>query len=77
MSATIEKLREEIHALPKEDREALLALVIEDVEEPPLDFYPDWDAELDRRSAELRSGKVEGIPWEEVKRQIDSIVESK
>jgi putative addiction module component (TIGR02574 family) len=29
-----------------------------------------WIAEAHRRSAELRSGAVAGVPWEEVERQL-------
>jgi putative addiction module component (TIGR02574 family) len=29
----------------------------------------EWMAEIQRRSDELESGKVKGIPWEEVKRK--------
>jgi len=30
-----------------------------------------WSAEIERRSARLRSGETSGIPWPEVKRQIE------
>jgi putative addiction module component (TIGR02574 family) len=36
--------------------------------EPEIDAA--WREEARRRSAQLRSGEVTGIPWEEVRRQI-------
>jgi len=38
---------------------------------PETDFFlsPEMEEELDRRYEELKSGKVKGIPWEEVKNE--------
>jgi putative addiction module component (TIGR02574 family) len=70
MSVTAEQLLDAVLALPDEDRlevaEALIAS-LQPSDRPPLD--DSWREVIHRRSAELRSGKVVGIPWEEVRRQ--------
>lgn len=70
MSLATEQLLDDIMALSEEDRlilmEALVAS-LQPAEGPPFD--ESWRAIIERRSAELRSGKVVPIPWAEVKRQ--------
>lgn len=70
MSLTAEQLLDAVLALPDEDRlevtEALIAS-LQPSDQPPLD--DSWLEVVRRRSAELRSGQVVGIPWEEVKRR--------
>lgn len=46
--------------------EALIAS-LQPTDRPPFD--ESWRAVIQRRAAELRSGKVKSIPWAEVKRQ--------
>jgi putative addiction module component (TIGR02574 family) len=57
-------------ALPREERvelvEALL-VSLQPEDRPPFD--ESWREVILRRSAELRSGQVQPVPWEEVKRQ--------
>ncbi len=57
-------------ALPDDDRlelvEALIAS-LQPADRPPFD--ESWREVIRRRSAELRSGAVTPIPWDEVKRQ--------
>ena len=69
MSLTAEQLLDAALALPEEDRlelaEALVAS-LQPADRPPLD--ESWREVIRRRSAELRSGAVVGVPWEEVKR---------
>ena len=70
MSSTTEQLFDAALALPDGDRvelaEALLASLRPD-DRPPFD--ESWREVIQRRSLELRSGQVTGIPWAEVKRQ--------
>lgn len=56
-------------ALPEEGRIELLEAVIaslQPADRPPLDEA--WRGIVQRRSAELRSGQVVAVPWEEAKR---------
>jgi putative addiction module component (TIGR02574 family) len=70
MNLTTEQLLDAVLALPDEERfevaEAVIAS-LQPADRPPLD--ESWREVVRRRSAELRSGQVHGIPWEEVKRQ--------
>jgi putative addiction module component (TIGR02574 family) len=70
MNMNAEQLLDAVLALPAEDRlevaEAVIAS-LQSVEKSPLDSA--WGEVIRRRSAELRSGQVVGIPWEDVKRQ--------
>ena len=70
MNMTAEQLLDAVLALPSEERlevaEAVLAS-LQSSDQPPLD--DSWREVIRRRSAELGSGQVVGIPWEEVKRQ--------
>lgn len=50
--------------LPKKEQVRHAERVLEVVDDEPYD--PEFVAELDRRSADVREGKVELIPWEEV-----------
>lgn len=36
------------------------------------DLHPAWGAELRRRAAEVDSGQVKAIPWDEVRREVRS-----
>lgn len=57
-------------ALPEDERiefvEALIASFRPE-DQPPFD--ESWREVIRRRSAELRSGQVKPVPWDEVKRQ--------
>ncbi len=70
MSASTEQLLGAVLTLPEEDRlelaEALIAS-LQPSNRPPID--ESWRDLIRRRSEELRSGAVKGVPWEEVKRR--------
>ncbi|HYV38320.1 MAG TPA: addiction module protein [Gemmataceae bacterium] len=60
-------------ALPNEDRLNLAEALWESV--PPTDrpgLLPEWHDVLRQRSAEIASGAVIPIPWEEVERRLDA-----
>jgi putative addiction module component (TIGR02574 family) len=70
MSLTAEQVLDAALVLPDEDRlelaEALLAS-LQPSDRSPLD--ESWREVIRRRSAELQSGQVAGVPWEQVRRQ--------
>ncbi len=70
MTANTEQLIDAALTLPEEDRvqfaEALIAS-LQPTDRPPFD--ESWRQIIQRRSAELHSGQVTPIPWEEVKRR--------
>lgn len=57
--------------LPAEQRAALAGKLIESLETPTgQDFEAAWAIEVERRVAELDSGTVPTVPWEEARRRI-------
>ncbi len=67
--------------LSPKQKKAVLTVVKTFVEEPEEDLSPwkdaDFVAEMDRRVAELESGKVKGYSWEEVKQRARQSVKTK
>ena len=63
-------------ALPPDERLALASELLASVEQPWTDEWERaWATELDRRAEELDSGKVKGIPWEEVRERLRASLE--
>ena len=61
------RLKDEILSLSADDREFLLCLLQEALNEDRDEGYDEaWKAELDRRFAEIKSGKAVGRPAREV-----------
>ena len=57
--------------LDEHDRATLAGLLIESLEqEPDQDLGAAWNAEIERRIAELESGQARAIPWEEVREKL-------
>jgi putative addiction module component (TIGR02574 family) len=57
--------------LPEHDRATLAGLLIESLEgEADPDVEAAWAAEIERRVADLDSGAVKTIPWEEVRQRL-------
>ena len=74
MSPTAERLRQEILALPTEERFALIEAIIEPRETVPLGLHPSWEAELDRRMQSFRDGTAKLYSEEEVNRELEEIL---
>ncbi len=73
MSLTL--LKREALKLPKAQRLKLASVLFDSVSaEKAVDEEPLTMAELDRRSDELKSGKVKGIPSDVVKNRIDRLM---
>jgi putative addiction module component (TIGR02574 family) len=57
--------------LSEKDRAALAGLLISSLEEEPdSDLESIWRLEVSRRVSELDAGKVDTIPWKEVKKRL-------
>jgi putative addiction module component (TIGR02574 family) len=76
MNETREQLLDAVLALPDGDRvefvEALIAS-LQPTDRPPFD--ESWREVIQRRTAELRSGRVTPVSWAEVKRQAREITD--
>lgn len=72
MTAEVSELLKKALALPPEARAALAGSLLESLEEHPSDEGVDeaWGEEIKRRIEEIDSGKVQMIPYEELRRRL-------
>ena len=71
MEKAARQLFEEAMKLDPEERATLMRLLIESVDAEAEDGVEDaWRVEIERRMAELDSGTVQMIPWEELRAQL-------
>jgi putative addiction module component (TIGR02574 family) len=42
----------------------------EDHADDSLEHGDEWEAEIERRAEDIRSGRVQGVPWEQVEAEI-------
>jgi putative addiction module component (TIGR02574 family) len=71
MATELRQLFREALELTDNDRATLAGLLIESLEsEPDPDVEAAWAEEAERRWQEIQSGKVQTIPWEEIKARL-------
>ena len=71
MSTDVREITAAALALSEEEREALVARLVESLDGPPdADVERAWADEIARRLEDVRSGKEKGIPWEEARKRI-------
>lgn len=71
MAKDVTTLFRDASELSEQDRATLAGLLIESLEaEPERDVEAAWSAEIERRVADIDSGNVTTIPWEEVRRRL-------
>jgi len=71
MAKDVTTLFRDASELSERDRATLAGLLIESLEaEPESDVAAAWSAEIQRRVADIDSGKIKTIPWEEVRRRL-------
>ena len=70
MKATLEHVAEEAKSLSLPERSALTRILIESLDGEPAEDLADveqtWQAEVEKRVDEIKSGRVKTIPAEEV-----------
>ena len=70
-TAIRQKLYDYIRVAEDKKVKAIYTMVEEEINEAyDWSSDPAFIAELDKRSAEYKSGKVKGVPWEEVRKQV-------
>jgi putative addiction module component (TIGR02574 family) len=75
MAMTLKELYAETRQLPREQAAELMDLLLIDTfSEPDKAVQEAWDREIDRRIAELESGKVQAIPGDQVMADVRKIV---
>ncbi|HEV2729501.1 MAG TPA: addiction module protein [Terriglobales bacterium] len=72
MSPDVSELLKKAMALPAEARAAPASSLLDSLDEEPADEGVEaaWDEEIKRRIEEIDSGKVQMIPYEEVRRRL-------
>ena len=69
MSATAERLLQELQQLSPEERDDIVSRLYEDGENES-DYCPDYVEELQRRIDDHEAGRTNGIPWAEARKII-------
>lgn len=64
-------LADQLLTLPSADRARLAELLLASLEERDTDAESLWDAELARRSTELTTGRVAGVPAADVFAEVE------
>ena len=62
--STVAEIREEAAKLPQVERAELAAFLLDSLE---LEHHWVDDAEVERRSKEMKNGDIQGLSWEQVK----------
>ena len=71
MAKDVTALFRDASELSERDRATLAGLLIESLDaEPEPDVEAAWSAEIERRVADIDSGNVKTIPWEDVRRRL-------
>ena len=71
MAGSARELFEEAMRLDPAERPTLMRLLIDTLDTESEEGAEDaWHAEVDRRIAELDSGTVEAVPWEELRARL-------
>ena len=71
MARSLQELLREASQLPENDRAELAGRLIQSLEGPPdQDVEAAWADEIERRIREIDEGKVETIPWEQVRAEL-------
>jgi putative addiction module component (TIGR02574 family) len=76
MAPDVSELLKKALALPPEARAALATSLFESLDEEPADEGVEaaWSEEIKRRIEEIDSGKVQMIPYEEVRRRLAALL---
>jgi putative addiction module component (TIGR02574 family) len=71
MPTTASDILKQALELKEEERAELASLLIESLDEPTEEgVEAAWAIEIERRMAELDSGSVKTIPWDEVRKKL-------
>ena len=70
MTRAVHELYEKASELPPQDRAELAGLLLESIEPADEGVEEAWAAEIERRMADFRDGKVKTIPWSEVRARL-------
>jgi putative addiction module component (TIGR02574 family) len=77
VTAEAERVLEAALDLPEAERAELAAILTESIgsESSATELDAAWLAEAKRRLADIRSGRSTTVPWEDVERELEEIIE--
>ena len=74
MNSRVDHLLDEVLGLPVEERSALAIALLDSLETADEETVSElWRAEVSRRRAELRAGRVQAAPWADVRRRLSAL----
>lgn len=74
MAAGIRKIFDEARALSADERRELIDALSDTFEHEVVELSPEWTDEIKGRIAELESGEVEAVPWEQVEAEVRAVL---
>ena len=72
MSHRVAALLDTALALSEAERAELAELITASLSAPASSIHPAWDDEIRRRAAQVDSGHVQSVSWEEVRKQVQA-----
>ena len=80
MAAVFKDLEAQALALPERERSALVARLLDSLQgafdDSPKAVAQAWDEEIARRVAEFEAGRTEGIPHEQVRAELQAMLQA-
>jgi putative addiction module component (TIGR02574 family) len=70
MKPVVEEVVRQALKLDDHDRAEVAARLLDSLEQVDAEAEGLWLGELERRAAELESGAVQGVPWEELRERL-------
>ena len=74
MTATYDTVLQDALSLSLEERSRIATRLIESVDDDDFELSPAWQAEIERRIEDVRSGKSRRIPHEEVMAEMRELI---
>ena len=72
MSTRLQSVLDAALMLPESERGELATRLLDTLEDVP-EFHADWDAEIERRVEDMRSGRDPGILMEQLRKELMEI----
>jgi putative addiction module component (TIGR02574 family) len=70
MKPVVEEVMTQALMLDEHNRAEVAARLLDSLERIDTEVDRVWSAKLDRRAAEMESGAVQGIPWEDLRERL-------
>lgn len=75
MSATtLEKIRKEAASLTDDEKAELMEHLLLDLQDRGAEISEAWIREIEKRAADMESGRDPGVPWEAVQKNMQKIL---